>query len=710
VPIVRTAHGGLHIYTNRGEYTQSTNRYCKAFVGNGYDVDVFASIDPDKRSLVVLPTTTVIESGKTLKYSWAQGDEGTEIGATVDDVLKALNFDIAGQMKAKAVAFENLVKEATPTKQATPAITTTSEPSTLDLSSADPQDVKELFKHFIHCLKLVEIHNYDDGICLFKVFRALNYFNTIGTTTDETDIASDELYRNGCLTSSAQSNFIQQLRANSGKNETDIKWFISQFKQLIPDEYTLTLKKTVAKLYTASSLNQHIDFHEPFSIRDIAANSWKYHDKENTSKIYTNKLLGDLKRLLVYINGNWGFKVKNLNGWTIDWKTVHEASDELRIMIGTRDKVKKGGIIVQVPVTAWDIIQENNNRELFRKDLIKFYTEDPNEFSFFQGYKYSLVDEVDMTIIQPWLDHVKHIICNDDEIMYDYLMKWIAFTIKEKTRKTGTMLFIQSAQGSGKGDAFTDIICEILSGYSSKNITRLDDITGQFNDTIENKRILVGNELKPADSAKLNDDSLKCVATDNTFQCQTKHRAVRTAQNVCQIILTTNHTDAIRLENSDRRFVIIRPNDKYAPKLNGKTNPLSKPYFDPLFRAINRVGFYNNLFTYFMNIDITNWNFREIPDNEARCDLLEQSRCSLELFIQDRINEFGAGYVCNQAFDAYKEFATRFNFGQCSVTTFGLKMKEYCDRKRVTINGKREFIYTIREDRLNLFEFEECGV
>jgi hypothetical protein len=269
------------------------------------------------------------------------------------------------------------------------------------------------------------------------------------------------------------------------------------------------------------------------------------------------------------------------------------------------------------------------------------------------------------------------------------------------------MLFIQSAQGSGKGEAFSDILSEILSGYSAKNITRLEDITGTFNDTIENKRLGVCNELKPADASRLNDDSLKCVASDNTFQCQTKHLPVRTAENVIQLILTTNHTDAIRLENSDRRFVVIRPSDKYAPKLNGKTNPLFKPYYDQLFKAVNSTGFYDNLFTYFMKVNISNWNFREIPDNEARLDLLEQSRCSLELFIQDRIDMFSDGYPCNQAFDAYKEFATRFNFGQCNVTTFGLKMKEYCNRKRVTVQGKREFVYTIREDRMGLFEFEE---
>jgi hypothetical protein len=429
VPIVRTAHGGLHIYTNRGEYTQSTNRFTKAFTGEGFDVDVFATIDPTKRSLVVLPTTTITEDSETLKYTWAQGDEGTEIGATADEILKALNFDIIGQMGAKKATFEALVKETSTKLMPTKDTPNTHEPSALDLSTAEPDDVRELFKQFIHCLKLVEIHNYDDGICLFKVFRALNYFNTVGITTDETDTASDELYRNGRLTSTAQANFIQQLRANSGKNEADIKWFISQFKQLIPDQYSATLKRTVAKLYNATSLNQHIDFHEAFNIRDIASNAWKYHDKSDPSKIYTNKLLGDLKKILVYIDGAWGFKIKTLNGWNIRWRTVHEASDLLRITVGTRSKTKKNGEVQEVPITAWDIIQKDNNRELFRKDLIKFYTEDPNEFSFFQGYKYDLLDEVDFDIIQPRLDHMKHVICNDDEAMYEYLTKWIAFTI-----------------------------------------------------------------------------------------------------------------------------------------------------------------------------------------------------------------------------------------------------------------------------------------
>jgi hypothetical protein len=544
-------------------------------------------------------------------------------------------------------------------------------------------------------------------MCLFKLFRGLNYFNTIGIPTEETDSACDDIYQNGHLTQTAQSNFIQQLRANVGKSCDDLRWYIKIFKDLIPDLYNQTLKKSIAKLYTTNNLNQRIDFSDPFQMRDIATNAWRYHAKDDTSKIYETKLLGDLKRLVVYINGEWGFKTKTASGWTIQWKNQKEASQDLNIEIGTVDKEKKKDVIVKDPLTAWQVVMRENNRELFRKDVIKYYSESPNDFSFFQGYKYPLVDKVDIELIQPWLDHVKYVICNDDEVMYQYVINWMAFTAREKLRKTGTMLFIASAQGSGKGEAFSDVIAELLAGYSAKNVTKLEDITGTFNSIVENKRLIVCNELKPADNSKLDGDALKSVATDNTLTLNAKHKVQREAQNVAQIILTTNHMDAMRFENSDRRFVAIRPNDRYAPQLNGKPNPECEPYFTALFKSINNDKFYSNLFTYLMNIDTKGWNYRNIPMNDVRQDLLALSRNSYEVFIQEHVNQFITGWVCNDAFLAYKDFATTYNYGQCSNTTFGMKLKEYTNRRRVGTDGTLQWTYILRDDRLGMFELEE---
>jgi hypothetical protein len=311
VPIVRTAHGGLHIYTNRGEYTQSTNRYCKAFVGNGYDVDVFASIDPDKRSLVVLPTTTVIESGKTLKYSWAQGDEGTEIGATVDDVLKALNFDIAGQLKAKEIAFEKLVMEAPTTNTKTDEVRR--QQSCLSNKSTNSKPLTlERFKLLISGFKDIEIHNdtrgTDDEITLMPLFTTLNSCREyIGD--DEVENAYDTIFNTAKLTQNATRN-----------------WDIAKARydgQTSPTGYGLLIK--YVKTFASEYYNEHIKTKRSFN-----GSTYTFEDyREKCSTYYSKQLHVYYLAQCLAINVSGGYILKKRDEATI-YRYEGIGSDKLK--------------------------------------------------------------------------------------------------------------------------------------------------------------------------------------------------------------------------------------------------------------------------------------------------------------------------------------------------------------------------------------------
>ena len=47
-----------------------------------------------------------------------------------------------------------------------------------------------------------------------------------------------------------------------------------------------------------------------------------------------------------------------------------------------------------------------------------------NVINIFQGFKYDEVISDDFTKLEPFLNHIRHILCNNDEEKYDYFMKW----------------------------------------------------------------------------------------------------------------------------------------------------------------------------------------------------------------------------------------------------------------------------------------------
>ncbi|KAA6381528.1 MAG: hypothetical protein EZS28_022946 [Streblomastix strix] len=51
-------------------------------------------------------------------------------------------------------------------------------------------------------------------------------------------------------------------------------------------------------------------------------------------------------------------------------------------------------------------------------------------------------------------------------------------------KKTEISIILQGLQGIGK-NVFTNVLCELLAGYSSKNITDIDDFVGYFKPKVD---------------------------------------------------------------------------------------------------------------------------------------------------------------------------------------------------------------------------------
>ena len=117
----------------------------------------------------------------------------------------------------------------------------------------------------------------------------------------------------------------------------------------------------------------------------------------------------------------------------------------------------------------------------FTYDDIKLSkTNEDNIINYFQGYKHKEVITDDFTILQPLLNHVKHVICNDDEKKYEYIMNWFANIVQNLSVKNGTLPIIHGAQGSGKS-CFAELMCELLGNLAIYNNDDLDKVFGKFN-------------------------------------------------------------------------------------------------------------------------------------------------------------------------------------------------------------------------------------
>ena len=123
---------------------------------------------------------------------------------------------------------------------------------------------------------------------------------------------------------------------------------------------------------------------------------------------------------------------------------------------------------------------------------------EPNIINKFAGFKYREVFTDDFTILQPMLNHIKEVICNNSEEKYDYFMCWFANIIQNITVKNGTMMIIHGAQGSGKSIVL-ELFCELFGKYALAIVDDLDKVFGKFNSLLSNHLLININEPPEAD-------------------------------------------------------------------------------------------------------------------------------------------------------------------------------------------------------------------
>jgi hypothetical protein len=288
---------------------------------------------------------------------------------------------------------------------------------------------------------------------------------------------------------------------------------------------------------------------------------------------------------------------------------------------------------------------------------------------------------------------------------------WFGELLQNPVAKLETSPVLLAEQGAGKGDAFAEVYVELLRGYSVIT-ARMESLVGTFNTVCENKKLVVCDELSSVDASKLlNLEPLKRLQTGTSMSVNDKNiRERNNVDNYANFIFISNNKDAIRIDNSDRRYVFCDVSNKYCPKLNNRKNPLSKPYFDALFAEIKTPGFYDQLLTHYMNLDVSKFDARDIPDTQTKQDVIEFSKSPYQLFIEQHIEQFTTGYLCNDAFDEFVIFCDRCKFKQCSIKTFGLKIKEFCDVKQKQQNRVRARFYVIRPDKMEVFQDADTDV
>jgi hypothetical protein len=182
-------------------------------------------------------------------------------------------------------------------------------------------------------------------------------------------------------------------------------------------------------------------------------------------------------------------------------------------------------------------------------------------FNMFQGFRIQhLPIHKNYDSINLILNHIREVICNNDEYCYDWFLKYLKAIMSGK--KTNIMIMIKGQEGCGK-NILLDMIAYGLIGdeYAIATSSPEKQFFGNFNSLLQNRVFTIINEGQHGLRNCM--DVIKDLITGDKVNIEKKGIDATTLKNYNNFIGDTNNFNILNISATDRRFVFFNCNNLY---------------------------------------------------------------------------------------------------------------------------------------------------
>ena len=206
---------------------------------------------------------------------------------------------------------------------------------------------------------------------------------------------------------------------------------------------------------------------------------------------------------------------------------------------------------------------------------------------------------------QKFLDFMRDIICSGNKAHFDYLLKREATIFQKRIRSEIALGLQTKEEGCGKG--FYEATMGRLLGNHAMQVTNPKHIIGNFNPHLETLLRLTADEALFVGNHE-HRNALFGLITEPTLTIEPKGCALYKAASFLNLSITSNADHFLPVSGTARRFFI--PTVSAARKQDFE-------YFAGLQAELDNGGYEALLYHLLYEVDLTNFNVREVPQTEA---------------------------------------------------------------------------------------------
>jgi hypothetical protein len=155
---------------------------------------------------------------------------------------------------------------------------------------------------------------------------------------------------------------------------------------------------------------------------------------------------------------------------------------------------------------------------------------------------------------RPFLEFMQNMI--PDNIDRTEVLRWVATLIaRPGVRMRYGLLMIGEHQGVGKSTLGESILAPLVGRHNYSPPSEHTVVESSFNYWAARKRLVVVHEIYSGHSFKAY-NKLKSMITERDVEVNQKFLAPHTLTNWCHMYLCSNHSQALKLDNDDRRWLV----------------------------------------------------------------------------------------------------------------------------------------------------------
>ena len=149
------------------------------------------------------------------------------------------------------------------------------------------------------------------------------------------------------------------------------------------------------------------------------------------------------------------------------------------------------------------------------------------------------------------------ILCGNDELLYQYTLKWIAHIIQRPYELPGVMIILSGAKGVGKDTLFDFLFAYVFGRYSSYNYTSNTQFF-EKHDTGRMGKFIVKLEEADRKTCLEHASDLKAMITGSEATFNPKCERPVKMPNYCRVVMPTNTGNPVDFGDRERRFLIFQ--------------------------------------------------------------------------------------------------------------------------------------------------------